>query len=153
MAFKFFNVGLANKRIEELEAENARLSKETSDLKAAVESNGSEIEQQAADLAKQLDAEKQTSSAMAAELNKTKETITAQASEIKALKERLDAKEQEVQTEAAKKALEIQASIGHPSRPSAPKEAKEAKESRSGLGRVLAAASEDLTKAGYVPKR
>lgn len=153
MAWKIFNIGAANKRIEELEAENTTLKQQ---LKASEDS--------VPDSVKALQGELATASASLSQANaelatakQTVSTLTAEkealAGQVTKLTQDIEAKGKEVEAQAAKKAAEIQASIGAPAAPVAPAAASpKQKTELTGMARVRAAARSDLQAGNYVPK-
>jgi len=152
MAFKFLQIGKANARIDELEAQLATITQERDQAKAALESNGAEISAAAEQLQTELNAVNNTITGLrASEAKAVKEAATAQA-EVASLKEQLKAKDGEVKIKVAHQVQEEQAKLGQPSAPAVPASAKPAKEA-TGMARIVAAARADLQSGGYVPKR
>jgi ABC-type transporter Mla subunit MlaD len=145
-AFRIFNIGAANRRVEELETQNAALTKELGELKAALESNGGEVSAQAEQLSAALAAEKETSAGLAASLNKAKETLEANTTEIAALKAELAGKDGEVETKVSRKLAEAQAALGQPSPPVAPTDAPTAA-APSGFARACSAFKKQIEKS------
>lgn len=150
MGLKIWNIGKANARIDELESQLATARQELAELKTAAETNDSDAVKGAEQLAAQLAESKALVETMAAGLNKAERTIMDQTGQIKALEEKLAAKEAEVKVTVARQVLDVQAALGQPAAPSpAQTTATASPGGTPGISRVIAAAKEDLAKAGY----
>src|SRR5690349_5090724 len=156
MALKIWNIGTANKRIEELEAENATLKGKISQAESAVGENNSEAVKAAEGLQDSLDTANKSLAQAQSDLATAKASVASKAAEIESLKSKLAAKDEEVKTAAARQALNIQAALGQPSAPVVPDNAKPGADSgkpKTGIARIIAAAKADLQKAGYEPRK
>jgi|SRR5580765_1185385 len=147
---RFWNVGKANAEITRLEAEVAKLTKERDEAAAAVEANNSEAVAGATQLESDLATAKQSISTLTAERDAAVKQLSANADAIKALNEKLAGKDEEVKIQVARQVQQTQSQLGAPPVPTPPAATKTATTQVSGMQKVLAAAREDLKKAGYV---
>ena len=139
-----FNIGSANKQIDELKAENETLKQQVKAFEEAtpeavtqLQGEVAAIKTEAADAkAKLLQAE--------SDLATAKQTIGTLTAEKAQLAKDLDAKGKEVEAAASKKAAEIQASIGAPAAPAIPPTAKPATEA-TGFNRIVAATAAQIS--------
>lgn len=119
MALKIWNIGKANAEIDRLTGELAAVAKERDDLKAAIESNKTEVSAEAETLQASFTASQARVTALEAELVTAKADAEAKAGEIKALSEKLAAKDAEVEVKVSRRLMEQQAVLGQPDKPTA----------------------------------
>ncbi len=143
-----WNIGVANRRIEELETQVGTLTAETVALKAALESNGSEISTAAEQVTKDLDTAKSTIATLTGQLNTATTQVTAKDAEIAALGLQLKSKDGEVKIQVAQGVAQVQAALGAPPLAAAPAEAKFSS-TKTGIERVREGAKADLQAGGF----
>lgn len=114
MPLKIWNIGKANSRIEELEAQNATLIKERDEARTALESNSAEISTGAEQLSADLATAKQTIKSTAEANAKLTEQVAAKDAEIATLKAEVSKLPQKVEVQVASQLATQQAALGQP---------------------------------------
>ncbi len=110
MAFKIFNIGAANKRVEELETENAALKAEiatSAENATAVETAAETIKAELVQAKADLDTAKTTISSLTSRADKAE-------ADLKVASDKLANPTEQVQVLASKEALKITAAQGQP---------------------------------------
>jgi len=144
-----WKIGVAHKRIEELESQVATLTKERDEAKEALVSNDTEASTAAEQLQKDLANAQQNIAALNDQNRGLATQISTRDTEIAALNAKLAAKDGEVKIQVAQQVANTQAALGQPPVTAAPAGAKSANTTLTGRERIAASAKANLEAGGF----
>jgi len=148
MAYKFFKIGAANARIDELEKEVAELKAQSKAEADAIPESITALQAENQKLVSDL----ATAKTSLADAQKSVTAITGERDTAVAKVAELEKKVAELPKLAAQQTAEIQAQIGAPAAPVVPAAAT-APKPVSGMTAVREAAMKDLLAGGFVPRK